>query len=155
MLGREKVQLSEWWELVTKVQTEMDAGELRGLCIRALDSYPDHPGLLLTRALAESMCSDHDEMVSSREIGRALRSGIEEYEISRADTAVIIDEMFSLASTRAPDLGAAPCARSARSGRWTTELSLRREQGLEKSEPTRQSSRARRDHNKDDLQGRQ
>ncbi len=105
LLAREKVELSEWWELVTKVQTAMDAGELRGLCIRALESYPDHPGLLLTRALAESMCSDHDEMVSSTELGRAIRTGIEKYEIPRTEMEAIIDEMFDLASTRAFDLG--------------------------------------------------
>ncbi len=105
LLEREKVELSEWWELVTKVQTEMDAGELRGLCIRALESYPDHPGLLLARALAESMCSDHDEKVSSTEIGKAISTGIEKYEISQTDMEAIIDEMFNLASTRARDLG--------------------------------------------------
>ena len=105
LLERETVELFEWWDLVTKIQTEMDAGELRGLCIRALESYPDHPGLLLARSLAESMCSDHDEMVSSRGIGTAIRTGVERYEISRTDIEATIDGMFDFATTRARDLG--------------------------------------------------
>ena len=105
LLEREKVELSEWWDLVTKVQTEIDAGDLRGDCIRALDSDPDHPGLLLARALAESMCSDRDEMVCSRGIRTAIRSAVEKYEVSQKDIEATIDEMFTLASTRALDLG--------------------------------------------------
>ena len=105
LLQCEEVELSAWLELVTKVQTGMDAGDLRGDCIRAFDSDPDHPGLLLARALAESMCSDHDEMVSCRGIGTAIRSAVEKYEISQEDIGASIDEMFDLAETRAPDLG--------------------------------------------------
>ena len=105
LLESEEVELSAWWELVGKVQTEMDAGELRGLCIRALESDPDHPGLLLTRALAEAMCSDHDASVSSKGIGTAIRTGVETYEVSRNDIDTTIDEMFDLVATRARDLG--------------------------------------------------
>ena len=105
LLECEEVELSAWWELVGKVETEMDAGELRGLCIRALESDPDHPGLLLTRALAEAMCSDHDASVSSKGIGTAIRVGVETYEISQTDIESIVNEMFNLAATRAHDLG--------------------------------------------------
>ena len=97
--------MSAWWELVDKVQTEMDAGELRGLCIRALESDPDHPGLLLTRALAEAMCSDHDATVSSKGIGAAVRAAVETYEISRTDIESTVNEMFDLAAAKARDLG--------------------------------------------------
>ena len=105
LLQSENVELAAWWDLVSKVQSAMDAGELRGLCIRALESDPDHPGLLLARALSESMCSDHDESVSSRGIGAAIRIGVEKYEISQVDIEASIDEMYDLASTRAQDLG--------------------------------------------------
>ena len=105
LLECEEVELSAWWELVGKVQTEMDAGELRGLCIRALESDPDHPGLLLTRALAEAMCSDHDAVVSSKGIGAAIRAAVETYEISRIDIESTVDEMFDLVSAKARDLG--------------------------------------------------
>ncbi len=105
LLQNEDVELAPWWDLVFKVQSVMDAGELRGLCIRALESYPDHPGLLIARALSESMCSDHDENVSSRGIGAAIRSGVEKYGISHTDIQTTIEEMYDLASARAGDLG--------------------------------------------------
>lgn len=107
LLASEEVKLSTWWELVDKVQTEMDAGELRGLCIRALESDPDHPGLLLTRALAEAMCSDHDTIISSKGIATAIRAAVETYEISQSDIESTIGNMFDLAGTRAPNLGPA------------------------------------------------
>jgi len=105
LLDSEEVELSEWWELIGKVQTEMDAGELRGLCIRALESDPDHPGLLLTRALSETMCSDHDATVSSKGIAAAIRAAVQTYEIPRTDVESSIDEMFDLTATKARDLG--------------------------------------------------
>ncbi len=105
LLLNEDVELAAWWDLVSKVQSIMDAGELRGLCIRALESYPDHPGLLMTRALSEAMCTDHDGTVSSRGIIAAISSGIEKYGIGRKDIEASIDEMYDLASTRAGDLG--------------------------------------------------
>ena len=105
LLGSEEIDLAAWWELVDKVQTPMDAGELRGLCIRALESYPDHPGLLLVRATAESMCSDHDDAVSSQGLGAAIRTSIEKYEFARSEVETVIDNLFDLALTRASDLG--------------------------------------------------
>lgn len=105
LLGSEEIDLAAWWELVDKVQTPMDAGELRGLCIRALESYPDHPGLLLVRATAESMCSDHDDAVSSQGLGASIRTSIAKYELARSEVETIIDSLFDLALTRAPDLG--------------------------------------------------
>ena len=107
LLESEDVDLSAWWELVGTVQTGMDAGELRGLCIRALESNPDHPGLLLTRALAEAMCSDHDGTVSAKGIATAIRTGVETYEISQTDIESTIESMFDLAAARARDLGPA------------------------------------------------
>ena len=105
LLESEKVELSAWWELVGKVQTEMDAGELRGLCIRALESQPDHPGLLLIRAAAEAMCSDHDEAVSRKNIDAAIGAAVYKYEIPPADIESTIDSLFDLAAARARDLG--------------------------------------------------
>ncbi len=105
LLDQSGISLPDWCELVAKCQTAMDAGELRGLCIRALETYPDHPGLLLARAAAEAMCSDRDEGVSSRGIGAAIRRSIVDYELARSEVKAAVDALFDLARTRAPELG--------------------------------------------------
>lgn len=105
LLESEAIDLAEWHDLACKAQTPMDAGELRGLCIRALETYPDHPGLLLTRAIAETMCSDHDDTVSTQGLAAAFRSAFVDYELAQQDIEAAIDGLFELALTRANDLG--------------------------------------------------
>lgn len=105
LLDQPEISLESWYQLVDKCQTPMDAGELRGLCIRALETYPDHPGLLLCRAVAEAMCSDHDESVSVQGIAAAIRASIVDYELEQEDIDSTIDSLLDLALTRARELG--------------------------------------------------
>ena len=105
LLESEAINLAEWHDLACKAQTPMDAGELRGLCIRALETYPDHPGLLLTRAIAEAMCSDHDDTVSTQGLATAFRRAFVDYELAQQDINAAIDDLFELALTRANGLG--------------------------------------------------
>ncbi len=105
LLDEPEISLLDWYALVDKCQTPMDAGELRGLCIRALETYPDHPGLLLSRAVSEAMCSDHDDGVSSQGIGAAIRGSIADYELSQAEVEAVLERLFDLALTRARGLG--------------------------------------------------
>ena len=51
--------------LLADARDPADAGRLRGQTARYLESYPDHPGLLLVRGLSEARCSD-----ASREVVR-------------------------------------------------------------------------------------
>ena len=106
LLERRDVRLAEWWELIEAVQTPMDAGELRGLCIRALESAADHPGLLFARAAAEAMCHDHNDSVTADGIETAVkecaRKGIPE-----SDTREMLNKLYDLAQipVRAVELG--------------------------------------------------
>ena len=106
LLDQQDVQLREWWELIEAVQTRLDAGELRGLCVRSLESYPDHPGLLFARAVAETMCPDHNDSVSWQGIKTAVES-CARYRIPEHDTREILDKLYDLAqvSVRAGELG--------------------------------------------------
>ena len=106
LLEQQEVQLTEWWELIEAVRTPMDAGELRGLSIRALESAADHPGLLFVRAAAEAMCQDHDDRATADGIETAVkecaRKGIPEH-----DTREMLNRMYDLAQmpARAAELG--------------------------------------------------
>ena len=60
LLDSPNIDWQGWLALFDGVgpDTQMDAGELRGMLIRALESQPDHPALLASRAAAEALCND-------------------------------------------------------------------------------------------------
>ena len=105
LLAAETVRLSPWWDLVRKVKNELEAGELRGLCIRALESQADHPGLLLARAVTETMCSDHDEATTRRSIAAALDAARHKYAITEREIDAAVETLFNLSAEHATELG--------------------------------------------------
>ena len=98
LLQREQVDLHEWVDLASKIGNPIEAGELRGLCIRALESSPDHPGLLLVRGAVETMASDYYWNVASTNIVRAIMVGIEKYDITAAHVEDAVARLFDMAS---------------------------------------------------------
>lgn len=104
LLKETDIDLAAWMALAVRMQTPIDAGELRGLCIRALESFPDHPGLLLVRGVAEAMCSDHNPRVSAQGISSALQRATSDYGLVGDHVAAIVDDLFDLASARATEL---------------------------------------------------
>ena len=98
LLQREQVDLQEWVELAGKIGNPIEAGELRGLCIRALESSPDHPGLLLVRGAVETMASDYYWNVASTSIARAIVVAIEKYDITAAHVEDAVTRLFDMAS---------------------------------------------------------
>ena len=105
LLAAETVEFAPWWDLVRKVKNEMEAGELRGLCIRALESQPDHPGLLLARAVAETMCSDHDDTTTRRSIVAAVGAAKHKYAIPEREIDGAVETLFDLSAEQAHELG--------------------------------------------------
>lgn len=98
LLQREQVDLQEWVDLAGKIGNPIEAGELRGLCIRALESSPDHPGLLLVRGAVETMASDYYWNVASTSIARAIIVGIEKYDITAAHVEDAVARLFDMAT---------------------------------------------------------
>ncbi len=101
-----EVELGRWWELLAKMQTAVDAGQMRGLAIRGLESYPDHPGLRLARGASEAMCSGLDIEVCIREIRGAIDSAMD-YGLLDSDIEHVLDGMFEFAAKKAVHLGPA------------------------------------------------
>ena len=60
LLNSSHIDWKGWLKLFDGVapDTQMDAGELRGMVIRALESQADHPALLACRAATEALCND-------------------------------------------------------------------------------------------------
>ena len=70
---KEGIDWQAWGRLFEGVtpDSQMDAGELRGMFIRALESQPDHPALLASRAAAEALCNDGVFDVAERNLQTA------------------------------------------------------------------------------------
>lgn len=62
-----------------------DAAELRGSVARLLSSYPDNPGLLMLRAIAEALSRDSDLTVARQDFRAAIEFGIGEYNLDKSE----------------------------------------------------------------------
>ena len=68
-------------EILETVDSANEAAELRGQVSRYLESYPDHPGLLLLRALSESGCRDGSREVTKENFHAAVSSAVGAYAV--------------------------------------------------------------------------
>ena len=99
LLSDTQDNLDGWWDLIEKMQTAVDAGELRGLTIRALESYPDDPGLLFARSISEAMCSDRDDRVCIDTFTFSVQAGIK-YRTATEHISELIANLYEFAETR-------------------------------------------------------
>jgi len=96
LLEATSVDLQKWFAVLRPLSA-MDEGELRGTSARFLESYPDHPGLLICRAHAEliGQNSDHEYMDN---LARSLSSGAESYAMSDSELTSIVAFALELAA---------------------------------------------------------
>jgi hypothetical protein len=89
-------------ELLGKVNNPLEAGELRGVTIRFLESYPDHPVLLVLRALSESLSDDCEETVVLDSLRTLFGPAISKYAVSDVALNDVVTLIARLAERRAP-----------------------------------------------------
>ena len=70
-------------EKINIINTPIDASELRGISMRALDASPDHPGLLLIRSVTELMCAGSDITVSVQDLYASIKSSKDKYLLNK------------------------------------------------------------------------
>lgn len=81
------------WFGIYRSQSKADEGELRGSTARLLESYPDHPGLLVGRALAELM-SGASEFEFRDNVARAYSFGRDRYSLSASQADGLVRFML-------------------------------------------------------------
>lgn len=74
---------SETGEIIGGIQSPRDAAEIRGQVSRYLESYPDHPGLLLLRALSEIYCVNSDLDLVYQNLFAAISFSKDKYDINK------------------------------------------------------------------------
>lgn len=70
-------------EVFDNVRSPNEASELRGQVSRYLESYPDHPGLLMLRALSEAYARDHNYQLVQQNLYASIFSCIENYRVEK------------------------------------------------------------------------
>lgn len=78
-----------------------DAAALRAATGRALASYPDVPGFLILRSIAEVLCLDADPNVVQQNIEAAERFAAEKYQLDGKEIAVAMGQAITRARDKA------------------------------------------------------
>lgn len=100
LLDKDIVDFADWLQYVKRMNNAVEAGEIRGMAIRFLESYPDHPGLLLLRGLVECMTSDSDTVIIAQSIMTACEMGVQRYTMSNEQIDDLMDYLQLIAKNR-------------------------------------------------------
>ena len=94
--------LGRFLELSSEVRTPDEAEQLRGEAARYLQSYPDHPSLLLARALGEVLCLDGNWDTVDQSMQAAMRSAAENYSVDAYPLAAASAKVLRAAASVDP-----------------------------------------------------
>lgn len=104
LVESERVDFAVCKEMLAKVNNAVEAGELRGITIRFLESYPDHPVLLTLRALSESLSEDCDDTVALDSLRNLFGPSAEKYSVDTAAMDAAVALVADMAERRASRL---------------------------------------------------
>lgn len=82
--------LTAWIDEILDIDTLEQAQEWRGTAARLLTSYPEQPGLLISRGYAEFLLPDGDEAEGLTNIIAGLRSAIRNYRATEDDVVMAV-----------------------------------------------------------------
>ena len=85
LLDRKQFHFSEWLVEWDRITTAVDAREWRSGAARLLASYPDHPGLLASRGLAEALDPDGELREFELNLAASIRAARDSYGSSEAE----------------------------------------------------------------------
>jgi len=85
ILAESDAGLEKTMESFEAVRSPNEAAELRGQVARYLESYPDHPGLLMLRSLAEAYSRDRNATIVKQNFSASISSASENYAVERND----------------------------------------------------------------------
>jgi RecQ family ATP-dependent DNA helicase len=91
-------------DLIGSVASQNDFAELRGEVSRFLESYPDHPSLLMLRSLTESFSKDPDKEVIRQNFIASISSALTKYGVSIETTSKFLFQSLLMISEREKNL---------------------------------------------------
>lgn len=94
IIGGDDAGLHQVVKVLAEVRSALDAAEVRGQVARALEAYPDHPGLRLLRATSEAMSPDSSDQAILENTEAGIGFGTQQYGI---DAKVVIESVVQAA----------------------------------------------------------
>lgn len=91
LVDARRFSFDPWLEEIGKIASTSDAREWRGTTGRLLGSYPDHPGLLAGRALAEAFDPDGDIREMEATLHSAVDAALDRYSLPEAEVARFLE----------------------------------------------------------------
>lgn len=104
ILAQSDVGFEQAISLFELVRSPNEAAELRGQVSRYLESYPDHPSLLMLRALAEAFSRDTDTTVIKQNLLASVSSAFSNYGVDRPRMYAFVGWSLSQIGSRSPKL---------------------------------------------------
>jgi len=84
IIADENAGITKCRDIFTSVRSPNEAAELRGQVSRYLESYPDHPGLLMLRSLSEISSRDKNTEVAKQNFIASISSALTNYGLGNA-----------------------------------------------------------------------
>jgi len=82
VIADENAGLVKSKDIIASVRSPNEAAELRGQVSRYLESYPDHPALLMLRSLSETLSRDRSVEVIKQYYLASISSALESYKLN-------------------------------------------------------------------------
>ena len=96
LAGSSRFAFEDWVCNWSDISSENDIREWRSAAVRLLGSYPDHPGLLASRGLAEALLPDGDLKEFEQHLEQSLAQARESYQAEAADTEAVVLWLLAL-----------------------------------------------------------
>ena len=116
---RTQFAYTDWIPRWEKISTPDDAQQWRSAAARLLSSYPDHPGLLATRGIAEALLPDGSPAETDTNLQQSFTQAAGPYATSSDDITAAAEWMLATLATPAPTSDT-PVTRLAPSGCLTS-----------------------------------
>ncbi len=99
LLDRTPFRYDDWLDAIEQVQLPDDAMEWRGASARLLVSEPEHPGLLLVRAITEQLSPGGSSEEFSANLTASLESASKRYGVTAAGIRSVVEQVDELLRT--------------------------------------------------------
>lgn len=93
LIEKADVDFIDWINFSHNIANAIEAGEIRGISIRFLESFPDHPGLLLLRGISEAKCSNSNPEIMTQSLASSFLMAYERYSIDLREIVATIDQL--------------------------------------------------------------